>query len=212
MRLDDPHRVQALDESDAVDLPLAVVPLPARAAGAGERALLLDAVHANGGRIVAQIMHGGRVSHPDTTDLQPAGPSAAAAVGDVFTPAGPKPAPVPRALAADEVPEQTPSYAEAARRGVAAGFDGVELHGGANGYLTSPFLSSNTILRTDRHGGFDRRGHPLRGRGARRPRSTRWAGRGRRSARRRVRGSGAWRTATSPSWTRRCSPTSSRSA
>ncbi|GAA0360683.1 alkene reductase [Actinoallomurus spadix] len=111
-----------------------------------------DAVHVNGGRIFAQIMHGGRVSHPDTTGFQPVGPSAVPAVGDVFTPAGPQPAPVPRALETAEVPEHARSYAEAARRAVDAGFDGVELHG-ANGYLISQFLSSNANLRTDRYGG-----------------------------------------------------------
>ncbi|MFJ6669524.1 alkene reductase [Actinosynnema sp. NPDC091369] len=111
-----------------------------------------DAVHANGGRIFAQVMHGGRVSHPDTTGLQPVGPSAVAAVGDVFTPNGPRPAPVPRALDTAEVPEHARSYGEAARRAVDAGFDGVELHG-ANGYLISQFLSSNANLRTDVYGG-----------------------------------------------------------
>ncbi|MET9352744.1 alkene reductase [Streptomyces sp. NPDC006617] len=110
------------------------------------------AVHANGGRIFAQIMHGGRVSHPDTTGLLPVGPSAVPAVGEVFTPTGPQPVPMPRALETAEVPEQARSYAEAARRAVDAGFDGVELHG-ANGYLISQFLSSNANLRTDRYGG-----------------------------------------------------------
>ncbi|WP_072482124.1 alkene reductase [Amycolatopsis australiensis] len=110
------------------------------------------AVHANGGRLFAQIMHGGRVSHPGTTGLQPVGPSAVPATGDVFTPAGPQPAPVPRALETAEVPEHARSYADAARRAVDAGFDGVELHG-ANGYLISQFLSSNANLRTDRYGG-----------------------------------------------------------
>ncbi|MFL4902138.1 alkene reductase [Streptomyces sp. MMS24-I2-30] len=111
-----------------------------------------DAVHVNGGRIFAQIMHGGRVSHPDTTGHRPVGPSAVPAVGDVFTPTGPQPAPEPRALATDEVPEHAESYAHAARRAVDAGFDGVELHG-ANGYLISQFLSANANLRTDRYGG-----------------------------------------------------------
>ncbi|MEV2192013.1 alkene reductase [Streptomyces phaeochromogenes] len=111
-----------------------------------------DAVHANGGRIFAQLMHGGRVSHPDTTGMRPVGPSAVPAVGDVFTPTGPQPAPVPRALETSEVPEHARSYAEAARRAVDAGFDGVELHG-ANGYLISQFLSSNANLRTDGYGG-----------------------------------------------------------
>ncbi|TXL89940.1 alkene reductase [Streptomyces sp. IB2014 016-6] len=111
-----------------------------------------EAVHTNGGRIFAQLMHGGRVSHPDTTGERPVGPSAVPAVGDVFTPTGPKPAPMPRALESAEVPEQALSYARAARRAVDAGFDGVELHG-ANGYLISQFLSSNANLRTDGYGG-----------------------------------------------------------
>lgn len=111
-----------------------------------------DAVHTNGGRVFAQLMHGGRVSHPDTTGLQPVGPSAVPAVGAVFTPTGPQPAPVPRALETHEVPEHAEAYAQAARRAVEAGFDGVELHG-ANGYLISQFLSSNANLRTDRYGG-----------------------------------------------------------
>ncbi|MFG3322387.1 alkene reductase [Streptomyces sp. NPDC048171] len=110
------------------------------------------ALHANGGRIFAQIMHGGRVSHPDTTGMRPVGPSAVPAVGQVFTPAGPQEAPTPRALETAEVPEHALSYAAAARRAVDAGFDGVELHG-ANGYLISQFLSSNANLRTDRYGG-----------------------------------------------------------
>ncbi|GAA3719064.1 alkene reductase [Streptomyces tremellae] len=111
-----------------------------------------DAVHVNGGRIFAQLMHGGRVSHPDTTGLTPVGPSAVAATGDVFTPKGPQPAPVPRALETAEVPGHAEAYAQAARLAVDAGFDGVELHG-ANGYLISQFLSSNANLRTDRYGG-----------------------------------------------------------
>ncbi|MFJ8858118.1 alkene reductase [Streptomyces sp. NPDC102451] len=111
-----------------------------------------SAVHTNGGRIFAQIMHGGRVSHPDTTGMQPVGPSAVPAVGDVFTPTGPQPAPVPRALETAEVGEHALAYANAARRAVDAGFDGVELHG-ANGYLISQFLSSDANLRTDVYGG-----------------------------------------------------------
>ncbi|MFI1849571.1 alkene reductase [Streptomyces sp. NPDC020480] len=110
------------------------------------------AVHSNGGRIFAQLMHGGRVSHPDTTGMRPVGPSAVAAIGEVFTPTGPQPAPTPRALEAAEVPEHARSYAQAARRAIDAGFDGVELHG-ANGYLISQFLSSNANLRTDHYGG-----------------------------------------------------------
>ena len=111
-----------------------------------------DAVHVNGGRIFAQLMHGGRISHESVSGVQPVGPSAVAADGVVFTPTGPQPAPVPRALDTAEVPEQARSYAEAAVRAMGAGFDGVEIHG-ANGYLIGQFLSSNANLRTDRYGG-----------------------------------------------------------
>lgn len=111
-----------------------------------------DAVHVNGGRIFAQLMHGGRVSHPDTTGLQPVAPSAVPSTGLVFTPTGMKEPVTPRALETHEVPEQARSYADAARRGVDAGFDGVELHG-ANGYLITQFLSDDANLRTDQYGG-----------------------------------------------------------
>lgn len=84
--------------------------------------------------------------------MQPVGPSAVPAVGEVFTPTGPKPAPLPRALETAEVPEHARSYAEAARRAIDAGFDGVELHG-AYDYLISQFLSSNANLRADQYGG-----------------------------------------------------------
>ena len=111
------------------------------------------AVHANGGRIFGQLMHGGRISHPDTTGFQPVGPSAVAARDAmVFTPTGPRPAPVPRSLTTAEAAEEALVYAAAARRAVDAGFDGVELHG-ANGYLISQFLSTNANLRTDVYGG-----------------------------------------------------------
>lgn len=111
-----------------------------------------DAVHARGGRIFAQLMHGGRVSHPFTTGHRPVGPSAVPATGRTFTLRGDQDFPVPHALATDEVPEHVSSYAAAAGRGVRAGFDGVELHG-ANGYLIAQFLSDDANLRTDRYGG-----------------------------------------------------------
>ncbi|MFI2710511.1 alkene reductase [Micromonospora sp. NPDC018662] len=111
------------------------------------------AVHTNGGRIFAQIMHAGRVSHPDTTGHQPVAPSAVAARETyVFTPTGPQLVPTPRALSTAEVPGEVESIAAAARNAIQAGFDGVELHG-ANGYLIGQFLSGNANLRTDRYGG-----------------------------------------------------------
>ncbi len=112
-----------------------------------------SAVHANGGRIFAQVMHAGRISHPDTTGHRPVAPSAVAArEAYVFTPTGPQLAPTPRALSTREAASEAQSFAAAARRAVEAGFDGVELHG-ANGYLIGQFLSSNANLRTDRYGG-----------------------------------------------------------
>ncbi|GGN16028.1 alkene reductase [Lentzea pudingi] len=114
--------------------------------------LVTDAVHANGGRIFAQLMHGGRIGHPDVAGHHPVGPSAIAAGTEVFTPSGMTSAPVPRALETAEVAEQVQAFAGAARRAVDAGFDGVELHG-ANGYLIQQFLSSSANERTDRYGG-----------------------------------------------------------
>lgn len=69
-----------------------------------------DAVHSNGGRIFAQLMHGGRVSHPDTTGHQPVGPSPIAAMGDVFTPTGPQPAPL-RSASTSTWPSRPPPTA-----------------------------------------------------------------------------------------------------
>ncbi len=112
-----------------------------------------DAVHAKGGRIVAQLMHAGRVSHPDNTGGQEIiAPSALAATGEMFTPSGPKPFPVPRALELDEIPVAVQEYVTAARNAVEAGLDGVEVHA-ANGYLIHQFLAPGSNERTDEYGG-----------------------------------------------------------
>ncbi|WP_022927246.1 alkene reductase [Patulibacter americanus] len=112
------------------------------------------AVHAEGGRIVAQLMHVGRVSHPDNTPhgRQSVAPSAIAAKGTMFTPTGPQDMPAPRALGTDEIPGIVAEFRAAASAAIAAGFDGVEIHG-ANGYLLHQFLSSNANARTDGYGG-----------------------------------------------------------
>lgn len=112
-----------------------------------------DAVHAKGGRIFAQIMHVGRISHPDFLDGgTPVAPSAIAAPGEIFTHSGPKPYATPRALDAAEIPSVIATYGRAARLAIEAGFDGVEIHG-ANGYLPNQFLAPNTNRRTDEWGG-----------------------------------------------------------
>src|SRR6202008_1867782 len=115
---------------------------------------ITDRVHARGGRIFIQLWHVGRVSH---TSLQPGGgkpvaPSAIRAkgktfVGGVFTDIS-----EPRALELAEIPGIIDSFKRAAANAVAAGFDGVELHG-ANGYLLDQFAKDGTNKRTDAYGG-----------------------------------------------------------
>ncbi|MFF9276672.1 alkene reductase [Streptomyces griseosporeus] len=115
---------------------------------------VVDAVHAAGGRIVVQLMHAGRIAHPDNTPhgRQPVAPSAVRPAGTMFTASGPREMPEPRALSTGEVEATVEDFRRAAAAAVAAGADGVEIHG-ANGYLVHQFLSGNTNLRTDRYGG-----------------------------------------------------------
>jgi N-ethylmaleimide reductase len=117
-----------------------------------------DAVHAQGGKIVMQLWHVGRVSH---TSLQPGGqapvaPSALTAktktvllVDGVATFVDTS---APRALEINELPGIVQDYRHAARNAIAAGFDGVEVHA-ANGYLIDQFLRAGSNHRTDAYGG-----------------------------------------------------------
>jgi N-ethylmaleimide reductase len=112
-----------------------------------------DAVHARGGRIVVQLMHAGRIAHPDNKDgLESVAPSAIAAPAEMFTADGMKPHPVPRELATDEIPGIVEDFVHAARCAVEAGLDGVEVHA-ANGYLLHQFLAPGSNERTDEYGG-----------------------------------------------------------
>jgi N-ethylmaleimide reductase len=112
-----------------------------------------DAVHADGGRIIAQVMHSGRVTHSETNGgFEVVAPSAVAVDGVTRTYAGKLPFPVPRALATDELPGIVAEFVQASRNAIAAGFDGVELHG-ANGYLLHEFLAPSANQRTDAYGG-----------------------------------------------------------
>ncbi|MCO5998500.1 alkene reductase [Actinoallomurus rhizosphaericola] len=112
------------------------------------------AVHAAGGRIVVQLMHVGRIAHPDNTPhgRRPVAPSAVRPKGAMFTASGLQDMPTPRALTTEEVAGVVDEFRQAASAAIAAGFDGVEIHG-ANGYLVHQFLSSNANQRTDRYGG-----------------------------------------------------------
>ncbi|MFG2503364.1 alkene reductase [Streptomyces sp. NPDC048441] len=113
-----------------------------------------EAVHADGGRIYAQLMHGGRHGHPLSRideDI-PTAPSAVLAPGRVHVRDGAKAdAVTPRAMTLAEVHQAVEDFAAAARNAIAAGFDGVELHG-ANSYLIHQFLADNTNLRDDEYG------------------------------------------------------------
>lgn len=116
-----------------------------------------DAVHDAGGRIFMQLMHSGRVSHPN---LQPDGgapwaPSAIRPDGDMVRSRSNnqvEPTPTPREMTIDEIRMIIKCFGQATESAYRAGFDGVELHAG-NGYLPHQFLASGTNLRTDDYGG-----------------------------------------------------------
>jgi N-ethylmaleimide reductase len=112
-----------------------------------------DAVHAGGGHIVAQLMHVGRVAHPDNKGgLETVAPSALAAEGTMVTAEGQVDMPTPRALETDELAGVVEEFVTAARNAVEAGLDGVEVHA-ANGYLIHQFLGQSSNIRTDGYGG-----------------------------------------------------------
>lgn len=113
-----------------------------------------DAVHDRGGHLFIQLMHAGRIAHPDNTPhhRRPVAPSAISADEDIVTGDGPRRTPVPRELDTDEIPGVIEEFRHAAASAIAAGADGVEIHA-AGGYLLHQFLSPNTNHRTDEYGG-----------------------------------------------------------
>ncbi|MEO8284756.1 MAG: alkene reductase, partial [Pseudarthrobacter sp.] len=112
-----------------------------------------SAVHADGGRIFAQVMHAGRVTHEDTTGgYEVVAPSAIEIDGETRTYAGKRPFPVPHALSAEELPGIVQEFVRGSRNAIEAGFDGVELHS-ANGYLLHEFLAPSANQRNDIYGG-----------------------------------------------------------
>jgi N-ethylmaleimide reductase len=114
-----------------------------------------DAVHEKGGKIFIQFMHTGRIGHELNL---PAGarilaPSAVKAAGQMWTDAdGMKDHPEPAAFTKEELESTKQEFVQAAHNAVAAGFDGIELHG-ANGYLLEQFLSPFSNIRSDEYGG-----------------------------------------------------------
>jgi len=121
---------------------------------AGWRAVT-DAVHAGGGRIVAQAMHCGRIAHAANkgSGVETVAPSAIRADGLMYTDdEGMQPFDDPRELGTDEVAAIVGEYRRFAALAIGAGFDGVELHG-TSGYLPAQFLCTGSNRRSDRYGG-----------------------------------------------------------
>jgi 2,4-dienoyl-CoA reductase-like NADH-dependent reductase (Old Yellow Enzyme family) len=114
---------------------------------------ITKAVHGAGGKIVLQLWHVGRISHPMYLNGEaPVAPSAIAAKGHVSLVRPEANYPTPRALELAEIADIVDAYRTGAENAKAAGFDGVEIHG-ANGYLLDQFLQSSTNSRTDQYGG-----------------------------------------------------------
>ncbi|PPC80202.1 MAG: alkene reductase [Methylotenera sp.] len=115
---------------------------------------ITDAVHAKGGKIVIQLWHVGRISHPSLLPegALPVAPSAIKPAGKAFTYQGLVDYVTPKALETSELPGIVADYVHATKCALAAGFDGVEVHA-ANGYLLDQFLRDGTNQRTDQYGG-----------------------------------------------------------
>jgi N-ethylmaleimide reductase len=113
-----------------------------------------DAVHAKGGRIFLQLWHVGRVSHVDLQEngAAPVAPSALRPATKVFVNNSFVDVSEPRALDISELPGIVNDFRQAAANAIAAGFDGVEIHG-ANGYLLDQFVKDGANIRTDAYGG-----------------------------------------------------------
>jgi len=111
-----------------------------------------EAVHHAGGRIVAQLWHMGRLVHPDLGRGQPISSSATTAPDYAHTYDGNKPYVEARAATPGDIRRIIADYIWAARNAMAAGFDGVQIHG-ANGYLVDQFLRDGANFRTDDYGG-----------------------------------------------------------
>ncbi|MFA5911995.1 MAG: alkene reductase [Burkholderiales bacterium] len=114
-----------------------------------------DAVHAQGAKIFVQLMHTGRVAHVANlpAGAEVLGPMAEACPGEMYTDAkGMQAHSLPRAMGERDIAHAVGEYANAAKRALEAGFDGVELHA-ANGYLIEQFLNANVNRRSDGYGG-----------------------------------------------------------
>ncbi|MFJ9243838.1 alkene reductase [Streptomyces sp. NPDC101776] len=116
-------------------------------------ARVAESVHARGGSIVLQIMHGGRTAHPGVNGgRRVVAPSAIAVEGELHTGTGKQTYPVPQEMTVQDTQDALADFVASARRATDAGLDGVEIHA-ANGYLLHQFLSPASNQRTDQYGG-----------------------------------------------------------
>jgi 2,4-dienoyl-CoA reductase-like NADH-dependent reductase (Old Yellow Enzyme family) len=116
---------------------------------------VVSAVHREGGRIVAQLMHAGALVQHD--GFTPIAPSAVKPVGTMLEDhGGSGEFAQPREMTQEEIRQAVESFAQAALRAKRVGFDGVEVHA-ANGYLLDQFITDYTNLRTDEYGGSTKR-------------------------------------------------------
>ncbi|CAA9212342.1 MAG: NADH:flavin oxidoreductase/NADH oxidase [uncultured Arthrobacter sp.] len=115
---------------------------------------VITAVHEAGASMFMQLMHAGRMSHPDNTPHHrtAVAPSAIAPGVPMFTRTGAQDIPTPRELSVEEIAATVKDFRTAAAAAIRAGADGVELHG-ANGYLLQQFFAPNANVRTDQYGG-----------------------------------------------------------
>jgi N-ethylmaleimide reductase len=112
-----------------------------------------DAVHEEGGKILIQLWHVGRMSHPDFHDgKKPVAPSAINPNAQSYTYEGFKDTVEPRALTTAEVKQVVQDFKKAAKNAVDAGFDGIEIHS-SNGYLIHQFFNKSSNKREDEYGG-----------------------------------------------------------
>jgi N-ethylmaleimide reductase len=110
-------------------------------------------VHAKGGKIFMQIWHAGRAAHPANNNGAPIVSSSNLPLnGEAQTAQGKQPQAKPHALLESEIAPIVEAFAQAAKNAIAAGFDGVEVHG-ANGYLIDQFLRDSANQRSDGYGG-----------------------------------------------------------
>lgn len=115
---------------------------------------ITDAVHDGGSRIFIQLLHVGRVSHPDNRSDggQALAPSAIQHGSTIFTPTGMQDVPMPREMTAEDIHQTLADFVHGARCAIEAGADGVEIHA-ANAYLIHQFMAPSANQRNDEYGG-----------------------------------------------------------